>query len=158
MARELPANLKPSLLDRLIDVSLQGSAAESWYTPQRIIDSIRRDLENLLNTRRSSQGLCDGYREVADSLITYGVPDAASLHVITARQRIELARELETTIARFEPRLKRVKVSIVEPATRKDRVLHLQIQATLNVEPAADCALSGYLDVGSGKISMAASA
>ena len=157
MPRTLPANLKPSLLDRLVDVSRHDSAADAWYTPEQVMESVRRDLENLLNTRMSSQGLCDGYEEVTNSLITYGVPDASSLQTITARQRFEIVRELEQTITRFEPRLSSVKVTLAEPATRKDRVLRMQIRATLNVEPALDCELSGALEVGSGHISMAIS-
>ena len=150
-----PANLKPSLLDRLIDVSLHGAACSAWYSPGEVMESVRRDLENLLNTRKTCQSLCDGLPEVADSLITYGVTDSASLRVFTAQQRTLVARELTQTIARFEPRISALRVAIDEPATGKERVLRLQVSGTLNIDPALDFALNGSLELVTGHVSMA---
>jgi type VI secretion system protein ImpF len=148
-------NLKPSVLDRLVDVSLNGAASGSWYTPEEMMESVRRDLENLLNTRKTCQGLCDGLPEVTNSLITYGVADSASLKVNTASQRKRVARELEEAISRFEPRVSRLKVTIGEPATRKDRVLRLHLSGTLDIEPSLDFELSGSLELVTGRVAMA---
>lgn len=152
----LPANVTPSLLDRLVDVSVSGPASPQWYTPDQMIDAVRRDLESLLNTRRTSQALCDGLAEVEDSLITYGVPDASGLQVVTNAQRNSVARTIEEAIHRFEPRLSRVQVQIVGPATRKDRMLRLKIAGRLNVEPAVDVGFDGSLELTTGQISMTA--
>jgi len=155
---DLPANVKPSLLDRLVDVSVLGPGSPQWYTPRQMTDAVRRDLESLLNTRRTSQQLCDGLAEVENSLITYGVPDASGLQVITNAQRNAVARTIERTIERFEPRLSRVKVHILGPGTRKDRVLRLKITGRLHVEPAVDVGFDGSLELTTGHISMASDA
>jgi type VI secretion system protein ImpF len=147
-------NLKPSILDRLVDVSLHGAASPAWYTSEEIMEAVRRDLESLLNTRKTCQGLCHGLPEVTNSLITYGVTDSASLHVSTAAQRKNVARELEETIRRFEPRLSWLKVTIGEPATRKDRVLRMHLAGTLDIEPSLDFELSGSLELVTGRVSM----
>lgn len=155
MPAEIPANLKPSLLDRLVDVSASGPSSPQWYTPAQVIDAVRRDLESLLNTRQTCQQQCAELEDVKNSLITYGIPDAASLAVVTAAQRNAVAREIEQTIARFEPRLSRVKVNILQPATRKDRVLRLGVTGRLNVDPAIDVGFDGSLELTTGHISMA---
>ncbi len=157
MPSEISANLKPTMLDRLVDVSLNGSAASHWYSPDQIMEAVRRDLEALLNTRQTSQGLCDGFPEVENSLITYGIPDASSLKVVTAQQRAEVARRIEESIRRFEPRLERVKVEIMQPATRKDRVLRMQVSGRLTVEPVTDIEFDGSMEVTTGQVSMAIS-
>ena len=153
---DLPANVKPSLLDRLVDVSVLGPTSPQWYTPAEMIDAVRRDLESLLNTRRTSEELCDGLVEVESSLITYGVPDASGLQVITNAQRNQVVRTIEETIVRFEPRLSRVRVELVGPTTRKDRVLRLKVTGRLNVEPAVDVGFDGSLELTTGQISMTA--
>jgi len=152
-----PANLKPSILDRLVDVSLLGPTCAPWYSQQQAIDAVRADLENLLNTRKTNIGLTDGLPAASDSIIAYGIPDASSLTVNSAEQRHNVAREIAESIRRFEPRLSRVSVTIVEPATRKDRVLRLSIRGRLNIDPAVDIDLSGSLEVTTGRIQMATS-
>src|SRR5260370_20852010 len=76
---DLPATLMPSLKDRLLDPESMGTRGRPGYSMRQILDSVREDLEELLNTRRSFQVLETQYAEVPRSIVTYGLPDVTSL-------------------------------------------------------------------------------
>ncbi|MBN8602669.1 MAG: GPW/gp25 family protein, partial [Planctomycetes bacterium] len=70
--------LLPSILDRLIDED-PGSQVETPRTRNQLLrdlkNSVRRDLENLLNTRRSMFPIPDEREWLRQSVIGYGIPD-----------------------------------------------------------------------------------
>ena len=72
--------------------------------------SLRRDLENLLNTRRRCQGWPDDLDEWNVSLVNYGIPDIAGADLGSAENREEFRRAVDETIRRFEPRFQSVYV------------------------------------------------
>jgi type VI secretion system protein ImpF len=152
----LPQTLKPSVLDRLIDASLEGSRAPAWYDLDGVIASLRRDLEDLLNTRQTCQGLCDALPELENSLLTFGLPDAASLLAVTPQQRLQLGRRIEQIVSRFEPRLKQVRVVVLDPVDQRRRVLEFQIRGRLEVDPAIDLELDAALELTTGQLSVTA--
>ena len=51
--------LMPSLLDRLIDPDAEGTVGRHGYDLQQVIDAVRRDLEDLLNTHPSYTDIPD---------------------------------------------------------------------------------------------------
>jgi type VI secretion system protein ImpF len=46
-------SLHASILDRIIDPDSDGTASRPGCTVEQMIDSVRRDLEDLLNTHRT---------------------------------------------------------------------------------------------------------
>src|SRR3954469_19210192 len=70
--------LKASLLDRLIDPESDGTASQPGCSVDQMIDSVRRDLEDLLNTHRMVPEVPAEFAEVDNSIITYGLPDLIS--------------------------------------------------------------------------------
>ena len=142
--------LMPSLLDRLID---QDSAGTSWrrgYGIEQMVDAVRRDLEELLNTRQSHMGLSPEYVELNNSIIAYGLPDLTSLNAITARDREEIGRKIEAIVSRFEPRLRDVKESLLNTDS-KDRSVRFRVDARLCVEPAPEVAFDTVLQISTGQ-------
>ena len=93
--------LMPSILDRLVDPDSGGTGWRRGYGVEQMIDAVRRDLEDLLNTRQSSGDLPEDFVEVHNSLISFGLPDLTSLNTISPHQREEIGRVLE---ARSEER------------------------------------------------------
>src|SRR5260370_5531600 len=85
----------PSFLDRLIDPDSGGTSWRRGYGIEQMTDAVRRDLEDLLNTRQSHVGLSEAFKEVHQSLIAYGLPDLTSLHAITPQQRAHIAGVIE---------------------------------------------------------------
>jgi type VI secretion system protein ImpF len=142
--------LMPSLLDRLIDPHSGGTLSRRGYSVEQMVDAVRRDLEDLLNTRRTNPDIPAGYPEVLASIEVYGVPDLTSLEAFTVEQREEIGRLLEQIIRRFEPRLKEVRARLVEEKDNPDRKIRFHVDAKLAVEPAPEVAFETVLELTTG--------
>lgn len=142
MARGEPdSNVTQSLLERLIDRDPLSGAETPVSRAQsiRLLKiSLRRDLEWLLNTRRIAEPAPESFPELNQSLYHYGLPDFAAFSVNSSRDRANLLRILESTVALFEPRLKDVKVTLVNAPTEGSRALRFQIEGLLQMDPAPE--------------------
>lgn len=129
------------LLDRLIDDAPDNEreAPLSFGDAENMLkNSVRRDLEALLNSRRRWRSLPPQYPELPTSVIGYGISDFASGAFNDAAQRDKLRFEVEQAIRQFEPRLTGVRVTLVERNDTLDSTLRLQIDAMLRTEPAPE--------------------
>ena len=146
-------NIIPSILDRLIDndPDLSHETAQERYLDIRQIKAqVVRDLENLLNTRRHIFDPPDGFKEVSESLFTYGVNDFTSQNPGNISVRKAVKQDIEKVIARFEPRLKNVSV-IVESDSMVNS-LRFRINAMLVVEPESEpVSFDTFFDVNRGE-------
>jgi type VI secretion system protein ImpF len=128
-----------SVLDRLIDyepeISREAPASRSKSLHQ-MKQSLRRDLELLLNTRQTQELPAD-LKELNKSVAAYGLPDYSSANVKSPSDQNRMRRELEGLIETFEPRLSNVTVTL-EPAREHERALHFRIDAQLMVDPAPE--------------------
>ncbi len=130
--------LIPSLLDRLLDdnpestTEIQPSFSKIL---QEIKASIRRDLENLLNTRLFCFTNTQRFEELKMSVINYGLPDFSHVQFDNHDARETFRKLVEETITNFEPRFRHVSVDIVPYGEQFERALHLKISAILLVEP-----------------------
>jgi type VI secretion system protein ImpF len=141
MARVEPKRpLLPSVLDRLLDDApdVQREAPASTHQYLRDLrDSVRRDLENLLNTRKRLLAWppkSEGER----SVLAYGVPDLTGRNFSSKQRRADFLRSVEEVLRRFEPRFKRVKVTAIESEEALERTLHFRIDALLHAEPVPE--------------------
>ena len=135
--------LLPSVLDRLIDDDPQSSVESPRSRAQLLRDlkqSVRRDLESLLNTRWRCSSWPPDLDQLDSSLVNYGTPDFSGVNMGSPAAREELRLVLEKIIRRFEPRFKRVNVKLVAGAEdgRPDRTLRFQIDGLLHAEPAPE--------------------
>ena len=143
-----------SVLDRLIDyepeVSRESMSSRSKNLRQ-LKQSVRRDLEWLLNTRQLAGGLADELKETADSVAMFGLPDFTNLSMESADDQKYIKHQIEEAIRRFEQRLEGVAVS-VEPVVATDRVLRFRIDARLKIDPAPEpITFDTVLQLGSGE-------
>lgn len=133
--------LVPSVLDRLIDIE-PGNTREAPRSRAQVLrelkQSVRRDLEDLLNTRRRAVGWPLVYNELETSLVNYGIPDFTGTNLSRKRQREEFRRTIEQVIRRFEPRFKSVQVEMLDNAEPTDPTLRFRINALLYAEPAPE--------------------
>lgn len=131
--------LVPSVLDRLLDdepaVTREPMKARHQVLREMKL-CLRRDLENLLNTRRRSTPWPPHLSELERSLLNYGIPDITGLDLTTGDGREELRQVIETVLRQFDPRFKSVSVEMIEPADRSDRTLRFRIDAVVYAEPA----------------------
>ncbi len=154
MARvELPPGLLPSLKDRLLDPDSMGTRQMPGYALQQIIDSVREDLEELLNTRRSQRIDKDQYAELARSLFTYGLHDLCSFDSSTPGKREGIGRMMEEIITLHEPRLRNVRASMVR-SRGIDLNATYHINAELRVDPAPPVEFETVVELTTGHIAI----
>ena len=129
-----------SVLDRLIDKDPKVSSEVPLTRAQSLRElkiAIKRDLEWLLNTRRTIDPSPDSARETVRSVYHYGFPDISSKSLLSARDHNDLVREMESAISLFEPRLKRAKVRM-ERVEGGYRALRFVIEGLLCMDPAPE--------------------
>ncbi len=138
--RQVPRVQQP-LLDRLIDDApdqTRDPTVSAADTMAALRNSVRRDLEALLNARRRWRSWPADMTQLATSPIGYGIPDFASGAFGDARRREELRQEIEATIRRFEPRFLSVRVTLIDNQDRLETTLRLRIEAVVHAEPAPE--------------------
>lgn len=142
----------PSLLDRLLDPESAGTALMTGYTVEKMANAVRRDLEELLNTVCPHHHFPDEYPETHNSVVTYGLPDLASADSLSSDQRAAIAALIRRAVERFEPRLKRILVTVLGSEADAVRgAVKFRLEARLTVDPAPEVAFDTVLNVGTGK-------
>lgn len=129
-----------SVLDRLIDLEPKNHLEAPLTRAQslrRLKAALKRDLEWLLNTRRVAQDLPSADDVLERSLYCYGLPDFTGLNLRSSRDQQKMTKMLESAIARFEPRLSNVRVTM-EPVTENARLLRFVIEGLLRIDPAPE--------------------
>lgn len=133
--------LRASILDRLINErpDLEKENEKQRY---QLIDEIkagvRRDLEQLLNTRFRAISAPVHCHELEKSLINYGLPDLNTFNFVSGSSREQFCFIVEEHIKSFEPRFKSVKVSIPEDIGLMGDSLNFRIEAIMYADPAPE--------------------
>ena len=139
MARiESDQPLVPSILDRLIDEDPTRTTEPVKSRSQVLRElkhSVRRDLENLLNTRWRCMQWPPDLEELEVSLVNYGIPDFTGVNMSQMSERENLRSIVERIIKKFEPRFKQVRVKLVQNSEDFDRSLKLNIEALMYADP-----------------------
>lgn len=154
-----------SILDRLLDDEPHNrTRAEPPKSQNQVLrelkHSVRRDLENLLNTRWRATVWPLKLSELQASLVNYGIPDFCGEN-FGAQDPDELLYCIQFAIRHFEPRLKNVRVTFLEnkKGESTDRTLKFRIDAILSVEPIRDrIAFDSSLEMTTGDIHVEGSA
>ena len=136
--REGPVTL--SALDRLIDQEPERKLEPPVTRAQSLRElktALRRDLEWLLNTRRTIDASPASLKELERSLYNYGLPDVSSLYLRSTKDQALLLESIKAAIDIFEPRLMNIKVTL-EPATDDTRVIRFAIEGLLRMDPAPE--------------------
>jgi type VI secretion system protein ImpF len=130
----------PGLLDKLLTGNKHISSNDivARLSMEDLKDSVARDLEALLNTRKViPENILLSYPECGKSIITYGLNDFAGLSLASTDDRAFICRSLEQTIARHEPRLQNVSAALEVQEGSINR-LNFAISALLVVHPAQE--------------------
>lgn len=139
MARiEKDKKLRPSILDRLFDDDPKNQVEpklEHHQILKQLRNSIRRDLESLLNTRFHIIEPSSDLVEVDKSIFNYGLPDLATVNIMDIERRKKFITHLENTLKRYEPRFKSVKVSFIDNEESVDRTLRFRINTVIYADP-----------------------
>lgn len=144
-----PANAQATVLDRLIDEKPAESRESDQY---RLMDlkkamaAVVRDLENLLNSRRSITHVPAQFKAVAHSVAVYGLKDYTAENPGNPAALQQIRKDVEMTISKFEPRLKNVSVRL-ETGDETERKLCFRVSGLLVVDPIREpVAFDTYFD------------
>jgi type VI secretion system protein ImpF len=162
----------PSLLDRLSKEDLPGDAleremqgsdtgairiqrkasnAQRREAINRFKDSVKRDLEWLLNTRQVVDDRLPSYPEVSRSVYAYGLPDVTSVNAGSVHDQNALLRRMEQCIEVFDKRLSNTDI-VLEPLVGLSRVLRFSISSIVLMDPAPEeIVINTILDPSSGE-------
>ena len=106
--------LEERLTERL-RFSNRGLYRREVQDPKRMVDSVIRHLERILNTRRGSAQIADDF----------GIPDFTDFKSSYPDSHRELERAIRHTIQKYEPRLKAVRVRFM---VSEDELLSVSFQ------------------------------
>jgi len=129
------------LLDRLLDDNPQEqreSVRGHHLLIHQLKESVRRDLEDLFNTRQCCIAPPAELHCIQDALHNYGLPDAATLNLSSQKARNEFCRTVEQTILRYEPRIRSAKVQTQSGFDPEDPNIRFRVEATLHALSAEE--------------------
>ncbi len=121
------------LFDRLVDLHPEVPGEPRPFrtlSRDQLRDSVRREVERLLNTRAplTQEELAGRARTVID----YGLPDFGTFSVTSGEDRYRLGVSIAETIEIYEPRLREVAAE-VDTVRRAEGVLAVNIEAQIVV-------------------------
>lgn len=124
-----------SLAERISSEFVERAAERVSGAEQvrRVRDEVRRDLENLLNTRWRCVCWPPKLEELDRSLVNYGLPDFSGVPLNDRSQLASFRSIVEQAISYFEPRLRMLKVSYMPATSSEERSLRFRIDGTLVV-------------------------
>lgn len=152
--------IRLSVLDRLIDDAPDRAQEAPLSAAEAIAalrGTLRRDIEALLNAHRRWRSWPEGYGELKQSPIAWGIADFTAGAFNDPKRREELRAEVEDAIRIFEPRLDRVRVSLIDPRNSLAATLRLRIDGVLRIESEAEpIAFDTLIDAASAGVQVAA--
>ena len=135
MATKRAENLvTQSLLDRLCDVDEWPTSRPQSMRQYR--ESVKRDVEYLLNTRCPPIPDILHYPKAAASVVNFGLPDVSAFSDSSTDQNALLAAMVQT-LRRFEPRIQNVRV-MVAPSETLTRSLRFHIEGRIQFDTTVE--------------------
>ena len=126
------------LLDRLITDDNQPYNSLPHQLIRQLRESVRRDLEHLLNTRYRCISAPENCQHLATSLVNYGLPDLSTINLVSKQSRQEFCQLVEQTILNYEPRIKSVRVHSPDAIDPEDPTIKFRIEALLHANAAQE--------------------
>lgn len=135
----METHVRAPLFDRLTDLD-PGSIAElrPFRTLSRsgLRESVRRELERLLNTRSSLP--VDQLEARAElTVLEYGMPDLSAFSAADPEDQRRLAAVVTRAVTAFEPRLREVR-TVFESLENAGREASLRIEAVLTIDEVSE--------------------
>lgn len=140
MSREPECIVTPSVLDRLIDADPHHSVDPPLTRAQSLRQfkqSLKRDLEWLLNTRKTPEPAGDTLPGVSRSVFNFGLDDVTSMVITSGADQNRLLSLLKSALETYEPRIQCARITM-DPPSGLSRVLRFRIEGVVRVDPAPE--------------------
>jgi type VI secretion system protein ImpF len=135
----MEVHVRAPLFDRLTDLDPRSGAEPR---PLRTLDrrglreSVRRELERLLNTRSSLPADRLAEREEL-TVLEYGIPDLSAFSAADPEDQKRLAALVTRAVAAFEPRLRAVR-AVFERLDTTGRLAEIRIEGVLTIDEVSE--------------------
>jgi type VI secretion system protein ImpF len=140
--------IRRSVFDRLLQTGESEPHTES-QAARAMRESVLRDIEWLLNTRRIMLKAPEHLTELQESVYHYGLPDISSKNADSLTDRRYVLRNVAECIERFEPRL--MSVRVVEQSTEENsRQIRFQVEALLRLPTPEPFLFDTVVDLSTG--------
>lgn len=127
--------LMAPVLDRLLQ---KEDTRANHLQLRQLRESVRRDLENLMNTRYRCVSPDSDLKQVNKGLPNYGLPDLSTINLNSAEALSSFCRQIADTIRIYEPRIKSVKVESQKSIDPEDPTIRFRMEAVLHANPAQE--------------------
>ncbi|WP_370981170.1 type VI secretion system baseplate subunit TssE [Agaribacterium sp. ZY112] len=138
MAGSGDKRLLAPVLDRLLEQNRNSDFRQPHQVLRHLRESVRRDLENLFNTRYCCVSPPEDYEHLDASVLNFGLPDLSTINMTSIDSRKEFCRDIERSILKFEPRIKTVKVKSDEAVDNEDPSIRFRVEAVLHTNAAPE--------------------
>lgn len=122
-----------------------------FCSADEVIENVRQNVECILNSRLSipSEYILrttdkEGLKTLDKSLVNFGVADFQSLNMGDPAMEKRFCESVKIAIERFEPRL--AKIEIAMSSSQEDRLISVQVNGQLIVQPFEDIRFHSGLD------------
>jgi type VI secretion system protein ImpF len=140
-----------SVLDRLISSQNEEWSMTRAQSLRLFKDSLKRDLEWLLNTRRPPIENLRDYELASTSVLNYGLPDMSAMSVFSSEDQFTLLAALQECLRNYEPRISGLRVYL-EGAEVGSRSIRFRIEGMLRIDHAPEeVNFDTVLEVGRGE-------
>ncbi|UTA46624.1 type VI secretion system baseplate subunit TssE [Simiduia sp. 21SJ11W-1] len=126
------------VLDRLLDSGARTNGSQPHQVLRQLRESVRRDLEILFNTRYRCISPPAGCKELSSSLLNFGLADLATINLSSVEHRKRFCSDIESTILKYEPRIKSVKVTSDQKLDAENPCITFRVEAVLHTNPAPE--------------------
>lgn len=127
--------VRTSVMDRLLgNTPAKEFTISNYSLYDTIIQNVRSDLQDLLNTRKAPAPRLVESTGLKTTVLNYGMEDFAHFNPESDSDKQRLKKLLENLINTYEPRLKKVKVQLLENADKIDFRIRFHIDAVLCIE------------------------
>ncbi len=123
------------LFDRLM---VDDDSEQHYLLNSQMRESVRRDLEHLLNTRFCCLSPPEEFKNLNGSLLNLGLPDISSVNLMSIENRKRFCEQIRQCILTYEKRIKSVKVSTVGKLDPEEPNIRFQIEAEIHSSPAPE--------------------
>lgn len=140
-------NIRLPLLAALIDddPDTTTESRQSFRTQARQIkETVRRDLQDLLNTRQRALSWPKELTELDRSVLDYGIVDVTGANLASNERRNAFLAQIAAAIRKHDPRFQSVVITPTDNSDPQDRTLRFRIEATLRVETGPETAIFNF--------------
>lgn len=131
--------MQRTILDRLSERASSRRPGGASVEAAEIIESIRLDLEDLLNTHSTlSTDLSEQYPRASESIVAFGLPAAREVWCSREESAEDLRLRVTRAVTTFELRLKDVQVEVMKDPKLSSQPVVLLIRGTIRAHDAED--------------------